>query len=636
VQAASFSTLRRILPEASEHHQKALTVVTAILKCLSVQWPTMAALGRLSVWLWRKTTFLILEEPQQPFKREIRILNLSPGVRQDVVICDLRVVDLDEKPEYEALSYVWGETKDGKNIVVSGHPVVITSNLYDALVRLRLPTKKRTLWVDQLCINQWDIDEKATQVALMRDIYQNCTHCILWLGEIPYGPENSGFRENHTEAVFDFIRLLGAPSGPNLAALWEPDMHQSCICANGTPTLFCDGINGILARRAFVTFAMYGNPWWQRIWTLQESALPNSADYVWGSHSVSREDVIRTVQRLRGEELGSFPPEFQHHRKLYTPLLRRLFYPVHGILHFRKGDDGAMDLCMRWRHRQATDPRDKIYALLGLLPAHVLPSAQPCSYSVPTSLLSANVTLDLIWSENDLRALVASSELVQVTPELPTWAIDFACSNTIGPRQLKWWNHTYRYQQFAACGKHALYIEAGADNRNIALTGVLFDEVSEVNKVYFAPENETLDASRLSEAITNAKSLLHKHQWTIRNPYGQFGQLRQSALWRTMIGDLVMDEFPIERAKVTHEEDFDALSKVLDGGELTFNILYESLCGMVPNHAFFITKMGYIGLGLLWRKSTVHYATKQPPRITVRIPGVATCRRCLRTWHHGR
>jgi hypothetical protein len=64
-----------------------------------------------------------------------------------------------------------------------------------------------------------------------------------------------------------------------------------------------------------------------------------------------------------------------------------------------------------------------------------------------------------------------------------------------------------------------------------------------------------------------------------------------------MIGDFVMDEFPIERAKVTHEADFDALSKVLDGGELTFNVLYESLGGMVPNHAFFITKMGYIGMG---------------------------------------
>jgi hypothetical protein len=543
-----------------------------------------------------KTTFLILEEPQRPSKREIRILNLSPGVRQDIVICDLRIVDLDEKPEYEALSYVWGETKDGKNIVVSGHPVVVTSNLYDALVRLRLPTKKRTLWVDQLCINQWDINEKATQVALMRDIYRSCTHCILWLGEIPYGSQNSGFRENHTEAVFDFIRLLGAPSGPNLTALWESDMHQSCICADGTPTLFCDGVNGILARRAFVTFAMYGNPWWQRIWTLQESALPNSADYVWGSHSVSREDVIRTVQRLRGDEIGSFPLEFQHHRKLYTPLLRRLFYPVHGILRFREGDDGAMDLCMRWRHRQATDPRDKIYALLGLLPAHVLPSAQPCSYSVPTSLLFANVTLDLIRSENDLRALVASSELVQVTPELPTWAIDFACSNAIGPRQLKWWNHSHRYQQFTACGNHSLQIEAGTESRIITLTGVLFDQVSEVNEAYIAPDNETLDASRLVEVIADAKSLFPEHRSSTRNPYGQ---LRYSALWRTMIGDLLMDEFPIERAKVTHEADWEALSKVLHRGELesTFNVLYESLGGMVPNHAFFITKMGYIGMG---------------------------------------
>jgi hypothetical protein len=522
-------------------------------------------------------------------------LDLLPAALDDDVECGIRIINLDENAEYEALSYCWGETRHGKTIEVSGKPITVTTNLYAALRRLRYATTKRTLWVDQLCINQWDIEEKATQVAMMRDIYRKCRHCILWLGEIHY--EDCVFDEEHTEAVFDFIRLLGALPEPNLAALWRPEMHRSC-CAIGTPTLFCDGYNGYMVRQAFAAFAMYGNPWWERIWTLQESALPKSADYVWGSHSVAREDVIRLVQRLRGDGLASFPPEFQRLREYYRPLLRSLFYPVHGIIHFRKGDDGAMNLCMRWRHRQATDPRDKVYALLGLLPAHSLPSAQPCSYTIPVPTLFSNVTLDLLESERSLLPLVASSELEHRTPELPSWAIDFACSNRIGFRQLKWWNHSHRYRQFKACGDHALQLKVAADNGLISLTGVFIDEVREVNGVYSVLEDESLEHRRVLKAIVSSRKLVERHRQTATMTYIG-GGLWSSAWWRTMIGDLVMDEFPVERAKTAHEVDFAKLWQELGDGEtdVASNVLYESLCGMIPNHAFFITKTGYIGIG---------------------------------------
>ncbi|KAF1942828.1 hypothetical protein EJ02DRAFT_157494 [Clathrospora elynae] len=130
------------------------------------------------------------------------------------------------------------------------------------------------------------------------------------------------------------------------------------------PVLFSEGAAGTAARKAFAAFTTYGNPWWERIWTLQEMIVPLSADFVWESLSVSRQDTVKTVQRLRGDRLGSFPCEFQVQRKLHTPLLRCLFYPIHGFLHSQNGDDGPMDLLMRWRHRKATDPRDKLYALL--------------------------------------------------------------------------------------------------------------------------------------------------------------------------------------------------------------------------------------------------------------------------------
>jgi hypothetical protein len=257
---------------------------------------------------------------------------------------------------------------------------------------------------------------------------------------------------------------------------------------------------------------------------------------------------------------------------------------------------------MRWRHRQATDPRDKIYALLGLLPDRVFSSAQSCNYSISVPKLFSKVTLDLLRSENGLRTLVASSELRHITPELPTWAIDFACSNIIGKRQLKWWNHSHRYRQFSACGTNQLQLETSAEDRIICLTGILVDEVSQVNDVYYAREDESIDGCRLLETIKSAEQLVHDNQRTnpkaLPKAYPGRGRWK-SAQWRTMVGDLVMDEFPLERAKSAHEADFENLCTLLAQGEQDFapNILFESICGMIPNHAFFITKTGYIGIG---------------------------------------
>jgi hypothetical protein len=239
------------------------------------------------------------------------------------VRCDIRIINLDENSDYEALSYVWGDATELREIEVSGKPLMVTSNLGDALVHLRYPIRTRTLWIDQLCINQGDSDEKAAQVAMMRDIYRNCTHCILWLGRICY--EDYEFGEEHIAAVFDFMKVLGAITEENLLAVWPHGGHGGCPCGSGIPTLFCEYYVGTMTRKAFAAFAafaMYGNPWWERIWTLQESMLPRSADFVWGLYSISREEMIRVVQRLR--RLASFPLEFQKFRKVYAPLLRCL------------------------------------------------------------------------------------------------------------------------------------------------------------------------------------------------------------------------------------------------------------------------------------------------------------------------
>jgi hypothetical protein len=59
----------------------------------------------------------------------------------------------------------------------------MTKNLYSALLRLRHSETDRTLWVDALCINQSDLDEKGQQVSLMREIFKRAGKVTMWLGE---------------------------------------------------------------------------------------------------------------------------------------------------------------------------------------------------------------------------------------------------------------------------------------------------------------------------------------------------------------------------------------------------------------------------------------------------------------------
>ncbi|OAG10045.1 uncharacterized protein CC84DRAFT_1071083, partial [Paraphaeosphaeria sporulosa] len=110
---------------------------------------------------------------------EIRLLHLSPGGDEDEFYCSLSIVSLDDRPQYEALSYVWGEDSDDTlPISLGGKTVQIRRNLHLALRGIRDPDCERILWIDALCINQGDVEERYTQVAIMGDIYSKA-YCVL-------------------------------------------------------------------------------------------------------------------------------------------------------------------------------------------------------------------------------------------------------------------------------------------------------------------------------------------------------------------------------------------------------------------------------------------------------------------------
>ena len=83
---------------------------------------------------------------------QIRLLSLRGGSRSDEIDCDLLIASLDDRVDYEALSYVWGDARDTKPILLCGQPFHVTVNLESALRNLRQTDRLCILWVDALCI----------------------------------------------------------------------------------------------------------------------------------------------------------------------------------------------------------------------------------------------------------------------------------------------------------------------------------------------------------------------------------------------------------------------------------------------------------------------------------------------------
>jgi hypothetical protein len=126
----------------------------------------------------------------------IRLLTLYPGSFHSPIEGQLEQVTLTADCGYEALSYVWGGEEDPSKITINKKPFCITKNLECALRHLWYTERLRIVWIDAICINQRDDDEKSKQVAIMGNIYNKALKVCAWLGE---GDKSS-------DCVFDVLK----------------------------------------------------------------------------------------------------------------------------------------------------------------------------------------------------------------------------------------------------------------------------------------------------------------------------------------------------------------------------------------------------------------------------------------------
>ncbi|KAI0190409.1 heterokaryon incompatibility protein-domain-containing protein [Xylaria flabelliformis] len=260
--------------------------------------------------------------PHLPSDYHIRVLHLSPARQWTTPLHGyLEVQDLNRRPYYEALSYTWvdekGDAALSRTLYIGTECDIlpITESCFQALRRLRLEGAYRPIWVDSICINQLNNVEKSHQIALMRTIYAKSIRCVADLGE----PTSS------SDMVIEYANNPGD----------NESMDQL------SRELVDDALSDLFRRKYF-----------SRIWIIQEIVSAPQVKINCGTGSVDWRLLVAStpmsiplywMQGFRDSVATGRPTNAYH------------------------GPRGLLQLLRDTADSECSDPRDKIFALLGLV-----------------------------------------------------------------------------------------------------------------------------------------------------------------------------------------------------------------------------------------------------------------------------
>lgn len=221
----------------------------------------------------------------------IRLLKLhhnAVGVSGELATFSLRD-DTQTCPPYTTISYTWGDAHSDEPIQVDGHHFRVRANLRPLLAMLCSSSSGNKpkhffdgaggsdwLWIDSICINQDDLAERAAQVKAMGRIFGRAAQAAVWLGE----------RSDATDRAMDLLSLL--------------EERRRELQRRGASKRRRRMPPGLEEHPGWASLEqLLRNPWWGRVWTLQEFLLPERLRFYCGAKSISRQTFRRGVDALQ-------------------------------------------------------------------------------------------------------------------------------------------------------------------------------------------------------------------------------------------------------------------------------------------------------------------------------------------------
>ncbi|KAK4930177.1 hypothetical protein LTR49_003211 [Elasticomyces elasticus] len=278
-----------------------------------------------------------------------RIACILPGTQSAHVECRLEW-ESSRHPEkdYRCLSYCWGETIErNAAILLDGFRFAVTRNLHRALQCIRKPNAEVRLCtyyphvnfisrVDQLCINQSDLDERAHQVSIMKHIF-NKARVTVWLGD----------EDDRSKKLCEYARKMGrGEHAPR-------DSPKTVLSRILSQRQLQDAVHRLLQR-----------PWFGRVWVVPEVALARFTEVAIGSELVSWDNLVRLIKDTQLPRKGGFDKQtalLGNPRQRIAIISQMNASQREGLLH-----TDITQLLILAKSSNATDCRDKIYAYFAM------------------------------------------------------------------------------------------------------------------------------------------------------------------------------------------------------------------------------------------------------------------------------
>ncbi|KAL9627712.1 MAG: hypothetical protein Q9204_006381 [Flavoplaca sp. TL-2023a] len=344
----------------------------------------------------------LVYQPLDQDLREIRILTILPGARSAPIECTLENAPLFDVDEYEALSYTWGDPKSTTEIFVNGRSFPATLNLAAALVQLRARHCFR-LWIDAVCIDQNNRQEKGLQVLRMESIYRKANGTIVWLGN----------QEDDSDLAFEALKAMSEDPSDKQNVLIPEDIFTA-----GSPT------------RAAIK-QLFRRPYWRRVRIIQEVSVSETIIVCCGKASIKwdrLEFALKAIISLNSED-ENLAMDFKLVEDYFLTLYR---------FRLTMTQDRPLDLLSalnRSGSALATCQRDRVFALLGITldgNSYISdPNYKQDDRSVFIDMAKARLVHTRVLDMICLKAYIPSN-----TWNLPSWIPDWLNLGQVFPRRM--------------------------------------------------------------------------------------------------------------------------------------------------------------------------------------------------------
>ncbi|WZH49805.1 heterokaryon incompatibility protein-domain-containing protein [Fusarium acuminatum] len=494
------------------------------------------------------------------------------------------------RPEFHALSYTWNPPYEGdslryteedmRGILLNGFKFSVMPNLYDAFFQLHRSCPDMSFWIDALCINQSDLQERKLQVGIMDQIFGGASRVIVWLGK-PTPSIELGLKTVE--------RLASVGLAVSRRIIREQKYHSTHSLEEMKDVY---GLEPLSIDEADSLITIFESRWFARQWVIQEVALAKEIDVVCNDMTVPFDKIGATALFLHLSGLlvaisatlvsGGKDSQrldkmhiFQAERTLIVrewckgersgiadelPLVDFTAGVVEGVPATGQTKESMVGIVLLklllWVvGYNAPDRRDTIYGLGGIL-SHVariqgldsIPQRLQPNYQLDTATVLHNAATEILLSTGSLALLgVVKDESLRETPGLPSWVPDYNPSLVLNPMAGPNFKSLGKFDASQSLDTAKYKVDFHVDDNVLHARGFPLGRIKatgECLKTVFAGE------------LTGCAAMLIDVDETYRFTNQPF----EEAFWRTLIFDQDLSDRP---AKIPTTEHFQHMILIL-------------------------------------------------------------------------